>query len=317
MRGLIAGSSRRVLDLTQPLQARQYLKLLRDDRLTGIRVRENLAVPKRRLGFSFSSNRFGLRGPHDTTAQNVVIGTSFAMGLGVDDGLNWYERCLPTRDWFNAGLPVGPIQMEALLEAYVPGRRRACLFVYHPNLWWVSGQYAKLRHDGGGAFATFGWKTGLLECMMLSYQKRQSLFVRLDSGKRVVFRFRGSQYHVDCDYSHFDFEVNAQLVDESVATIRRILHRFDRVIVVRVPVKQDLLHLLLPVQSNSQLAETIQNYEIGWDLLRQRTSDLSSIEFHKLDQFELDDFHPQDNHWNEAGNEKFATIVKQSVLPRL
>ena len=75
------------------------------------------------------------------------------MGLAVDDGLNWYERCLPSRDWFNAGLPVGPTQMEALLEACVPGRRLACLFVYHPNLWWVSGLYAKLRHAGEGAFA--------------------------------------------------------------------------------------------------------------------------------------------------------------------
>ena len=108
---------------------------------------------------------------------------------------------------------------------------------------------------------TFGWKTGLLECMMLSYQKRRSLSGRLDSGRRVVFRYRGDQYHVDCDYSRFDFEVNAHLVDESVATIRRIFQRFDRVIVLRVPVKQDLLY---PLYSNSHLAETIQNYEIGW-----------------------------------------------------
>ena len=66
MRVLSVRPSRHGLDLTQPLQVRQYLRLLREDRLTGIRVRENLSVPKRRLGFSFSSNRFGLRGPHDT-----------------------------------------------------------------------------------------------------------------------------------------------------------------------------------------------------------------------------------------------------------
>ena len=52
-------SNRRVIDLSHPLQARQYLMLLRDDQTSGIRVRENLSIPKGRLGFSFSSNHFG------------------------------------------------------------------------------------------------------------------------------------------------------------------------------------------------------------------------------------------------------------------
>jgi hypothetical protein len=307
--------NRRVIDISHPLQARHYLMLLRDDQTTGIRVRENLSIPKGRLGFSFSSNRLGLRGPHDITAQNVVLGTSFAMGLAVDDGSNWYDRCLPASNWFNAGLPVGLTQIEALLDAYIPGKRQACLFVYHPNIWWVSHQYAALKLSEGGAFATFGWKTGYLECLRLSYKRRRALQLKLQSGQNIMFRHQGHQYHVDCKYCRFDFEANSQIVDETVETFRRIMSRFARAIVVRVPVKQELV--LAPYSSNSHLAKTVASYDFGWDLLRERTADLGWIRFHKLAEFELGDYQAYDTHWNDAGNEKFARVVQRTFLPAL
>ena len=168
---------------------------------------------------------------------------------------------------------------------------------------------------GVGAFATFGWKTGYLECLRLSQKKRRTLDLKLQSGQNIMFRHQGDQYHFDCEYCGFDFERNRQMVDEAVETFRRIMERLDRAIVTRVPVKQELVHV--PYSLNSYLVKTVASYNIGWDLLRERTSDLGWISFHKLDGFELRDYQPQDTHWTEAGNTTFAKIVRNNLLPAL
>jgi hypothetical protein len=121
-------------NFSNPLYGRKWLRLLHDDPISGIRIQPNLELPPRVLGFSFRSNSLGLRGPDDVHAPNVVFGTSFGMGFAVDNGLNWYEKCLDNQ-WLNLSLPVGIRQIEALFDAVYQGPAQTALVLYHPNLW--------------------------------------------------------------------------------------------------------------------------------------------------------------------------------------
>ena len=86
------------LNLAFPLWTRKWLALLETDADVGIRIKKDLKLGREVLGFSFSSNRFGLRGPCDPTSSTAVFGTSYAMGFSVDDGDNWYDGFIAERN---------------------------------------------------------------------------------------------------------------------------------------------------------------------------------------------------------------------------
>ncbi len=83
-----------------------------------------------------------------------------------------------------------------------------------------------------------------------------------------------------------------------------------RVIVIRIPIKQEIV----PKEfENEILNETKRNYEMGWNLLKTRMQENESVEFCEPANFNLNDFHEWDKHWNNPGNKKFADFLS-SVL---
>jgi hypothetical protein len=294
-------------NFSNPMYGRKWLRLLRDDPVSGIRILPDLDLPRRDLGFSFRSNSLGLRGPADIHAPNVVLGTSFAMGFVVDNGLNWYEKCLD-ESWLNLGLPIGARQTESLFNALYQGSARTALVLYHPNLWMQTRVFEICRARGGSVTKAMGWQTDFWPCVKLALRRLRWRGSNIRRGELLVFRQGGSKYEMDTLYSKVDFAVDANVAPLVLDTSERILARFERVIVVRTLIKQEMVPGKF---QNDLLRSSLRNYDEGWELFQKRLGGHPHIEFHVTEGFTLEDFFPQDNHWTPEGNEKFARLVRQ------
>ena len=115
---------------------------------------------------------------------------------------------------------------------------------------------------------------------------------------------------MDALYNRFNFDAWTEPANLVIETMHRILSRFERVVVIRTLLKQDMVPAEL---QNSPLRDTLQNHRHGWELFQERLSKLKQIKFHVTDGFVLEDFFPLDNHWTPEGNCKFARLVRQSL----
>ena len=297
------------LNLSHPLQARKWLRLLKEDAVVGILMPPSLHLDSSYFGFSFASNALGLRGSANQDADSVIMGTSFAMGLGVDNGCNWYE-CDPRFDsWLNLGFPVGIREWVALLAKHHRGDRRRLLILYHPNTWNMSWQYARWRASGRGVFAHFGWKTGRLACWRLALQKRLAQRRQVAAGDLLRFRQGAFDYEAPARFTFFNWHGKEQFVATILDELRTCLRRFEHAFVVRVPVKQQLVP---QEHRNPTLDATLANYDELW----QQTTDAlgEAATCTELDGFNLDDYLPRDVHWNGRGNRKAASLLAAQVF---
>jgi len=296
----------RRLDLTCPLQGRRWLKLFRDDAVSGIRMRENLDVPKSRLGFSCRTNQHGLRGPACETANSVIFGTSFALGLAVDNGENWYELSLKPDAWFNLGLPVGIREMSELLKTLHKGLRHSAIVVYHPNFWVHCRYFHRWRMSGRSAFESMGWKTGLVECILLEVRRFVRRQKALKAGSALRIHNGGRDYFIDCTYSRFDLRNQGRLFDESLRILTEVVTSFARCLVIRVPIKQDVV---ARDTANPVLQETVSGYDEAWRRVASALQGQPSVTTLMAEGFSLEDFHEIDGHWNASGNRRFAELL--------
>lgn len=294
-------------NFSNPMDGRKWLRLLRDDPVSGIRILPDLDLPVRKLGFSFRSNTLGLRGPADTHAPNVVIGSSFGMGFAVDNGRNWYENSLEG-PWLNISLPVGVCQLEALLNTYHRGAAQTALVLYHPNFWVQTRLYDLCSRRGSSVFQGMGWQTDLWPCLKLTLRRLRRRSENIRKGELLVFRRGGRTYEMDTRYNHYDFGAWTGPVGQVIETMQRMLDRFARVLVIRTLLKQDMVPADL---QNSLLQETLQNHERGWKLFQESLDRHPGIRFFVTRGFALEDFFPLDNHWTPQGNDKFARMVRQ------
>lgn len=269
-------------------------------------MRENLDVPKSRLGFSCRTNRHGLRGPACESADNVILGTSFALGLAVDNGENWYELGLETDAWLNLGLPVGTREMSELVRTLHRGRRHTAIVVYHPNFWAHCRYFDRWRASGRSAFESMGWKTGLAECLQLEVRRFLRRQRALRTGNALRIRHQGRDYFIDCKYSRFDLQGQSSLFEDSLRILAEIAGSFSRCLVIRVPIKQDLV---ARESTNPVLRETVNEYDEAWRRVTEELSRKPSITTHAAEGFQLEDFHEMDGHWNAAGNRRFAQVL--------
>jgi hypothetical protein len=293
-------------NFSNPMYGRKWLRLLRDDPISGIRILPNLDLPHRDLGFSFRSNLLGLRGPADIHAPNVVLGTSFAMGFAVDNGLNWYEKYLDG-SWLNLGLPIGARQMESLFNAVYQGPARTALVLYHPNLWMQTRVFEICRTRGEPIIKAMGWQTDFWPCVRLALRRLRWRGQNIRKGELLVFRHGGRKYEMGALYSKVDFAANPEVATLVLDTTERILACFERVIVVRTLIKQEMVPEKF---RNDLLCASLRNYDEGWELFQKRLSSHPHIKFHATEGFTLEDFFPQDNHWTPEGNEKFARLIR-------
>ena len=297
------------LDLTDPLQGRRWLRLLTEDAECGFRLRPNLEVSRSELGFSCRSNALGLRGPADERAAGVVFGTSYAMGIAVDNGENWHELALPSAGWLNLGLAVGVPEWQTLLWCHHRGATDTALVLYHPNWWVIGAQFERWRQSGRGLFASQGWQTGFGKCLELKLRKIWRRLKARRRGEFLRFRQAGETYEIECGYVRFDVAQNQGLVEQALGGLQTLLAPFQRVIVARLPVKQELV----PAAARPDLLSlTVASYSKMWAMLQRRLED-GRIQFHEPPDFTMADYHPADTHWNASGNARFAHWVRGLV----
>ena len=300
----------RAINLQHPLQARRWLRLLQEDKDSGIRLRPNITASSADLGFSYKANPLGLHGPANEDADQVILGTSFALGIAVNEGENWFDASLASDQWLNLGMPVGIREWSALARIHHRGEPRFALLIYHPNIWITCQIYDRWRASGQGAFNALRWKTGWLDCQLLAIRRTFRISRAKLNRQWLRTEHDGQQYEIDANYCVYDPIANARTISSGLASLSELLGRFDRVMVVRVPVKQEVAHSLAREHSIIRARESIDRM---WEITKQHFYGAASISFHYPDTFTLSHFHPNDSHWNANGNAHFSNWINHTL----
>lgn len=293
------------LNIGFPLQGRKWLSLLETDDDVGFLIRKDLKLPPEVLGFGFSSNRFGLRGPCDPTSGTAIFGTSYAMGFSVDDGDNWYDG-LFSRGAMNYGLPVGLREFEVLFDRHHTGPCETAIFLYHPNIWAHVTYYVGWRQSGKTVFEHLRWDTSLTGALDRSRQV-VTMLRGTAAGRPVVAEISGEHWLLNPTYGKFDLEGGRADYEAGIASLLGILTRFERVLVFRVPTKEELAASLL---DHAPLTALKANHLAGWDYFKSAVvSRLDHCTVDEGEEFTLGDHHRCDTHWNRAGNAKMRDLL--------
>lgn len=289
-----------------PLQTRRWLKLLREDSISGYRIAPDLHLDKDYLGFSFCSNQMGLRGPSDVNGDGVIFGTSFAMGFGVDNGLNWYDTVKFDKGWLNLGLPVGPNQINNLYRNYYRGSHRTALLMYFCNFWTSYKVYNGWEKSNTGIFEYMHWKTGFVDCLEMAFNNYNLFCSNCEKGIFRFVEYNNDTYFIDTKYGNFEYETNTDDMNTILSIWRSILSRFENVIVVRIPNKE---YIAAKTISDEHLLGLANEYDKGWSYAKNGLKDIRNIEFYEPGIFTLDDYLPFDPHWSSKGNLKFSRYI--------
>lgn len=281
--------------------------MLEPDDKVGYLLRPGMSFAKRQLGFSIDANRFGLRGPDFDGADNVIMGTSYGMGFGVDVGLNWYDLALNAQRWFNAALPVGPMEWCAILDRYYRGNYGHALFIYHPNFMQHGVAYLKWKKTGRNVFDYMGWQTSWLKCAKMRLRNLVRHNQRLNDGSLIYYREKGVKYKINGRYVVLD-DRDFKYFNEVSGMLLRLLKRFDRVTVLCVKIKEELV----PEEYQTQcLKASLKQYDVFWNVTRMALEKHESIEFYDAPEFGLSAYNPYDTHWNALGNRLFADYISR------
>ena len=295
------------VNLQLPLQGRRWLALLREDPVCGFRLAPHLEVPAARLGFSYKTNELGLHGPASRSADRVIFGTSYAQGMAVNEGENWYEHALNPGQWLNLGLPVGINEWAELARQYHQGGHKLALLIYHPNIWAHCQMYERWRASGKGLFSALNWRTGWAECAWLTgrryWRKRQAR----KRGETLCLKHQQECYDIDLNYAYVDVVAGQDMIRRNLLLLKKLLEPFQQVLVVRVPIKQELIP---PAARTGKVLRITGNYDTLWHQTGEALESLKNIKVEQPDIFKLDHYHPQDTHWNAEGNRVFAHWLK-------
>lgn len=296
-----------------PFVVRRWIRVLEKDPQTAFRIRPSLALGRRELGFSFASNSLGLRGPEAVEAKNVLLGTSFAMGFGVDCGSNWYELCLDPAHWLNLSLPVGPVQLQALMKRHHVGPRGKALVMYHPNFWKYAHHFDVYARSAGGrdVFAYFCWYTGLMDCSRVAAKLPVKLAREIARQDMLLFETRRGVHLLDTRYCYIRREEHEAIFESAGALWNGMVREFDEVCVVRVPSKQDVA---VSRCRQPKLLRLRENSDENWEHFKEALSSRKRVSFHDVSaEFDVDDYLLWDGHFNETGNRKLAKLVLAAV----
>jgi hypothetical protein len=257
-------------------------------------------LKKRTLGFSFTSNRLGLRGPDNINAKNVFIGTSFTMGFAVNNGENWYDNIPDWRNFLNLGLPVGIEQLIALRNNFHSGVPKKLYLMYHPNFWSVSYRSLLLRQRKRNIFSQ--WETGLINCIQLQWLQARKLKKRLNEGKIIKIKHNDRIFFLDPAWECFDFQRNKRFQLRFLNKLFVLANRFEQVHLIPVFPKEAYMP---DSYWKLKFKATLKNYQFGLDLVIRRLKSMHNFFVHDLGKFSLENFHSWDTHWNNSGNELF------------
>lgn len=305
-------SSKRLINFSNPFRGRKWLSALQPHQRHGIKFHPNLNYSKEVLGFTFRTNSLGLRGLCVPKAPNVVLGTSFAMGLSVDEGENWYQLLLEETSWFNAAMPVGIENSIMVIDDLYEGDKDTLIYLYHPNIWRISESYNTALREGKTIFAKQGWKTDMLSVLKLYPKWVLKETIKWLTGKSLYCRWNKKQFHFDTTYNAFNLDQRRkQFSLKQMDLLNGLFSTFNKVIVVRVPIKEDSVPL---TKKTKALRKLRSGYDEMWSFFKDNIN--KDVVCRSLDheEFSSDHFHPYDTHWNDLGNKLFAERLKDILI---
>ena len=277
-----------------------------EDRRFGLRIRPNLDLDRSHLGFTFSSNHLGLRGPCATAGPGVIFGTSYAMGFAVDNGSNWYDAATFNARFLNLGLPVGLHQMREMLDHYYTGRGDVAVFLYHPNIWTFCVDFARWQESSQPLFSFMRWQTSLEAALEKSLGKVRATTLTGVEGQ-IIETINGQSYLLNPGYAPFNPDKFARSYATAADELKRICRRFKKFAVIRIPMKEELAANLTGHEALGRLTE---NHLAGWTHFK---AEIGRV---KPDAVFYDDlpltiahYHPCDTHWNAEGNACFQNYL--------
>ena len=289
-------------NMSFPLQGRKWLSLLEEDRRFGLRIRPDLDLDRSHLGFTFSSNRLGLRGPCAAAGPGVIFGTSYAMGFAVDNGCNWYDDPLFHKEFLNLGLPVGFSHMREMLDQHYTGPGETGVFLYHPNIWTFCVDFARWQASGQSLFDFMRWQTGLEAALEKSLARvRATTPTGMDG--QIIEKIGDRHYLFNPNYALFNPDKFAIYYATGADDLKQISRRFKRFIAIRIPMKEELA---ADLTAHHALVRLTENHRAGWAHFKSVISEAApGAEFYDNLPLTLTDYHPCDTHWNEGGNACF------------
>lgn len=287
-----------IIDFNNPFNTRKWLKLMETDSRFGLLFKSNLKVKTDYIGFNFKSNHLGLKGPCDLQGANTIIGTSFGMGMSVNDGDNWYDNKL-FNTFFNVAFPNGLRNQIRILKDYHKGNKTNLFVIYHPNFWLLSYDFIRSEELGIDIFKLKGWKTDLLSAMILKVRKK----IRRDNF--LITNYRNKAYRINSNYCLTKSSIEEHYIQTIMEDFSEISSEYKNTIVYRVPVKEQLVN-------SKHLFELKEDYKKYWDLFKKIETKSNITYIDCTDKFNLSDYHQLDTHWNEKGNLKFQKIFLQS-----
>jgi hypothetical protein len=296
---------------SNPISGRRWLNLLDAHPRFGLEFKPNLNFPAEVLGFSFATNRHGLRGPANAAAPGVILGTSFGMGLSVDNGSNWYDLLLDPERWFNGAMPVGIRNHVNLLDDLYRGSYDTLLYLYHPNIWKASQSFESAAQTGRNIFQTMGWKTGLRETLLFYPKWMTRECYKARDGLSVHSRWNGQDFHFNARYAMIELKRNRDFAAAQMALLNQIFGRFTTVVAVRAPIKEDIAGS----RGFTPLLEALAAHNNEWwSFFTANTA--SHVRSFRLpdNEFVSVDFLPYDTHWSASGNRKFVELLRPILI---
>ena len=311
---LLFANTAKVINFSNPLRGIKWLSTLEPHYRHGIKFYPNLDLARDVLGFILCSNELGLRGTSQADASHVVLGTSFAMGMSVDEGKNWYDLALDDSLWFNAAMPVGIANSVMLIDDLYKGDRDTLVYLYHPNVWRISESYAAAYKDKMTIFDKQGWKTDRRSMIKLYPKWIIKEGLKWITGSSLYCRWGGKEFHFDTTYNAFNLnEAREVFAAQQMAIFNSLFTTFKKVVVVRVPIKEDSV----PLSGRTKgLTKLRAGYDEMWAYFKNNVS--QGVDCFDLDheEFSFEHFHPYDTHWNDLGNKLFAERLKNILIDR-
>jgi len=297
------------INFSNPFNGRKWLSLLKPSKRYGLSFDKEVVLNDKFLNFSFSTNEFGLRGISNPNASTVICGTSYAMGLSVNIGENWYDLISKEGlNFMNIGFPVGTENHNNRLEDLYKGDFSKLIFIYHPNNWITSYNFYLAGNQSQDIFEFMGWKTKLLDVIKIYPKWMIKQFVKRIKKRNIYYKLNRRRYFLNTNYSYIDLNTKENFVIHEVNQLNKLFSLFKDVILVRVPIKEQILSSKI---NNFNLERLNQNYECNYDLFKKNINHDSVTEIDMLTFFEIEDYHPYDTHWNKNGNEVFYNEIRR------
>lgn len=284
-----------------PPKSFSWISSLRSHKRWGLTFSPNTFLDKSLLGFTNLSNSLGFKGT-DKESDNVILGTSFALGVGVDEGFNWYNNN-KFDSYFNLSFPVGnDNHLNKLKDLVISGNR--LIYLYHPNMLVTSFIFNQAENANKTIFEFMKWKES---GSIIFYIKYYTKFIaKLFKGRIFIGFHNKKPYLLDNEYCYFPVKEHSEFLKRELQILESIFRMFKKVYFVRVPIREEL----------SKKTHNILKKDIifNFNAVINHISKLKNIKL--IDStpiFSLDDYHQFDNHWNVNGNQKFARFLLRAI----